>query len=61
MFLIDRQFLNKLILECLLKKINAFILMCEVNIKKHFINNYLLLDIYIKEQVNSKNAITYIR
>jgi len=61
MFLIDRQFLNKLILECLLKKIYAFILMCEVNIKKHFINNYLLLDIYIKEQVNSKNAITYIR
>ncbi len=48
-FLIDRQFLNELKLKYLLKKINAFILVYKVDIKKHFINNCLLLNIYIKE------------
>ncbi len=48
-FLIDYQFLDELILEYLLKKIDAFILICEVDIEKHLTNNYLFLDIYIKE------------
>ncbi len=60
MFLINCQFLNKLILKYLLKKINTFILICEVNIEKYLINNYLLLDIYIKDQINNKSAITFI-
>ncbi len=34
--------------------------MYEVDIKKYFIDNYLFLNIYIKEQVNNKSAITYI-
>jgi len=31
-----------------------------VDIKKYFINNYLLFNIYIKEQTYNKSAITYI-
>jgi len=59
-FLIDRQFLNKFKLEYLLKKVDTLILVREINIEKYFTNDYLFLNIYIKEQVNSKSAITYI-
>jgi len=52
--------LNKFILKYLLKKIDIFILIYKVNIKKYLTNNYLLLNIYIKEQINSKSAIVYI-
>ncbi len=60
MFLIDCQFLNKFILKYLLKKIDTLILVRKINIEKHFINNYLFLNIYIKEQIDNKSAITYI-
>jgi len=52
--------LNKLILKYLLKKIDTLILICKINIEKYFTNNYLLLNIYIKEQINSKSTIAYI-
>ncbi len=52
--------MNKFILKYLLKKIDIFILIYKVNIKKYLTNNYLLLNIYIKEQINSKSAIVYI-
>jgi len=60
MFLIDCQFLNKFILKYLLKKIDTFILIYKVDIEKYFTNNYLFLNIYIKKQIDSKSAITYI-
>ncbi len=60
MSLIDYQFLKKLDLERLLKKVNALILIRKVNIEKHFTNNYLIINIYIKSYVNRKSAITYI-
>jgi len=60
MFLIDCQFLNKFILKYLLKKIDTLILVRKINIENHFINNYLFLNIYIKEQIDNKSAITYI-
>jgi len=52
--------LNKLILRYLLKKIDTFILVYKVNTQKYLIDNYLLLNIYIKEQIDNKSAIAYI-
>ncbi len=52
--------MNKLILRYLLKKIDTFILVYKVNTQKYLIDNYLLLNIYIKEQIDNKSAIAYI-
>lgn len=44
----------------MLKKVVALISMREIEIDKYLTNNYLVLNIYIKNYLEEKNVITYI-
>jgi len=58
--LIDRKFLEDLVLNLFIKKTQIFIFVCDINIARHLINNYLVLNIYIKDYICNKKFIAHI-
>ena len=61
MILIDKQFLKKFRLERSLKKFQIMIFVREMNIKRYLTNDYLIMNLYIKEKIENKNVVTYLR
>ena len=61
MFLINRRFLNDLKLSNLIKKFKAFIIVRDIEIVKYVINNYLLLFMYVKKQIDDQFIVVYFR
>ncbi len=57
---INCKFLKNLVLNFFIKKIQIFIFVCDVNIAKHLIDNYLILNIYIKDYIYDKKFIAHI-
>jgi len=58
--LIDRKFLKNLALNFFIKKIQTFIFVCDINIARHLIDNYLVLNIYIKDYICDKKFVAHI-
>ena len=61
MFLIDQRFLNDLKLSNLIKKFKKFIIVKNIDIVKHIIDDYLLLFIYIKKQIDDQFVVVHFR
>ena len=61
MSLINREFLDELELAHLIKKSQASITIKEVDTKRHFTNDYLLLDMYIENEIDEQKRIAHIK
>ena len=59
--LIDREFLDEFELAHFIKKSQTSIIVREVNIKRYFTNDYLLLDIYIENEIDEQKRIAHIK
>ena len=57
---IDCKFFDNLVLNLSIKKIQVLIFVCNINIARHLINNYLVLNIYIKDYICDRKSIVYI-
>ena len=57
---IDCKFFKNLTLNLFIKKIQIFIFVYNVDIAKHLINNYFILNIYIKDYICDKKSIAHI-
>ncbi len=58
--LINCKFLENLVLNLSIKKTQAFISICDIDIARYLIDNYLILDIYIKDYIRNKESIAHI-
>ena len=59
MFLINRRFLNDLKLNNLMKKFKIFIVVRNIEIVKHVIDDYLLIFMYVKKQIDNQIVVVY--
>jgi len=57
---IDRKFFEDLALNLFIKKTQTFISICDVNIARHLINNYFILNIYIKDYIYNREFVAHI-
>ena len=58
--LIDCKFLKNLVLNLFIKKIQTLISMRNVNIARYLIDNYLVLNIYIKNYIRNRKFVAHI-
>ena len=61
MFLIDRRFLDDLKLNDLMKKFKTLIVVRNIEIVKHVIDDYLLLSMYVKKQIDDQFIVAHFR
>ena len=61
MILIDKQFLKEFRLERLLKKFRIMIFVWKVGTKRYLTNDYLIINLYIKEKIEKKSVVAHFR